>query len=106
MSKRPLAFAVLLLTAAVTAVLLLPSRQPSRPPEQKEKVPQAAVLSAKASVPGKQLAFNRLSQLPLSFEENLGQTDARVKYLSRGTDYGLFLTTTEATIVHHAKLPL
>ena len=31
-------------------------------------------------------------QLPLSFEANRGQTDAKVKFLSRGSGYTLFLT--------------
>jgi Beta-propeller repeat/Abnormal spindle-like microcephaly-assoc'd, ASPM-SPD-2-Hydin len=34
--------------------------------------------------------------LPLSFEANRGQTDARVKFLSRGSGYSLFLTSDEA----------
>jgi Beta-propeller repeat/Abnormal spindle-like microcephaly-assoc'd, ASPM-SPD-2-Hydin len=35
-------------------------------------------------------------KLPLSFEENRGQTDARVKFLSRGSGYTLFLPGDEA----------
>jgi Beta-propeller repeat/Abnormal spindle-like microcephaly-assoc'd, ASPM-SPD-2-Hydin len=35
-------------------------------------------------------------KLPLSFEANLGQTDARVKFLSRSSGYTLFLTGDEA----------
>jgi len=31
-------------------------------------------------------------QLPLSFEVNQGQTDARVRFLARGKGYGIFLT--------------
>ena len=31
-------------------------------------------------------------KLPLSFEINKGQTDSRVKFLSRGSGYSLFLT--------------
>ena len=31
-------------------------------------------------------------KLPLSFEINRGQTDSRVKFLSRGSGYSLFLT--------------
>src|SRR4051812_27538611 len=31
-------------------------------------------------------------ELPLSFEANLGQVDAPVQYLSRGTGYTLFMT--------------
>ena len=38
------------------------------------------------------------SKLPLSFEANYGQTDAQVKFISRGNGYNLFLTPTEAVL--------
>lgn len=37
-------------------------------------------------------------QIPLSFETNKGQIDGRVKYLSRGAGYNLFLTPSEAVL--------
>ena len=37
-------------------------------------------------------------RLPLSFEVNQGQTDAEVKFLSRGKGYTLFLTPNEAVL--------
>jgi len=37
-------------------------------------------------------------KLPLSFEANAGQTDPRVKFLSRGAGYTLFLTANEAVL--------
>ncbi len=37
-------------------------------------------------------------RLPLSFEANNGQTDPRVKFLTRGSGYQLFLTPTEAVL--------
>jgi hypothetical protein len=37
-------------------------------------------------------------QLPLSFEANTGQTDAQVRYLSRGSGYTLFLTSSGAVL--------
>ncbi len=37
-------------------------------------------------------------KVPLSFEENRGQTDGRVKYLSRATNYNLFLMADEAVL--------
>src|SRR5947209_1468711 len=37
-------------------------------------------------------------QLPLSFEANRGQVDARVNFLSRGDGYSLFLTPTRAVM--------
>jgi len=41
--------------------------------------------------------------LPMFFEANQGQTDARVKFLSRGRGYGLFLTADEAVLSLHAQ---
>ena len=40
-------------------------------------------------------------KLPLSFEANQGQTDRRVKFLSRGQGYSLFLTGREAVLALH-----
>jgi uncharacterized protein (TIGR03437 family) len=37
-------------------------------------------------------------KFPLTFEANQGQTDARVKFLARGRDRTLFLTSTEAVL--------
>lgn len=37
-------------------------------------------------------------KLPLSFEANQGQTNAQVKFLSRGSSYTLFLTPAEAVL--------
>ncbi len=37
-------------------------------------------------------------KLPLSFEANQGQTTSEVKFLSRGSGYSLFLTSTEAVL--------
>jgi len=37
-------------------------------------------------------------KLPLSFEANTGQADNRVKFLSRGSGYGLYLTGQEAVL--------
>jgi hypothetical protein len=42
-------------------------------------------------------------KLPLSFEENRGQVDAKVKFLSRGRGYNLFLSPTEAVFALHAQ---
>jgi hypothetical protein len=40
-----------------------------------------------------------LNGQPLAFEENLGQVDPEVQFLSRGPGYQLFLTGTEAVMV-------
>ncbi|MBI3014117.1 MAG: SBBP repeat-containing protein [Candidatus Tectomicrobia bacterium] len=57
----------------------------------------AGTISAAANpAPGvSRVAYNKL---PLIFEANRGQTDAQVKFLSRGHGYTLFLTSTEAVL--------
>jgi hypothetical protein len=45
--------------------------------------------------------LQQYGKLPLSFERNDGQTDARVKFLSRGAGYTLFLTNSEAVLALH-----
>lgn len=42
-------------------------------------------------------------QLPLSFEANAGQTDRRVKFLSRGPGYTVFLTNDETVLALSAS---
>ena len=43
-------------------------------------------------------AAETYGRLPLTFEANRGQTDSRVKYMSRGQGYTLFLTNSEAVL--------
>jgi uncharacterized protein (TIGR03437 family) len=43
-------------------------------------------------------AAGTLANLPLWFEENLGQSDPQVRYLSRGRGFALFLTRDEAVL--------
>ena len=50
-------------------------------------------------------ALRGYGTLPLSFEENRGQTDARVKFVARGNGYALFLTATEAVLKLRDRLP-
>src|SRR5207302_9655016 len=42
-------------------------------------------------------------KIPLSFEANQGQTDPRVKFLSRGSGYTLFLTSDEAVLALRSR---
>src|ERR1700722_12215580 len=43
-------------------------------------------------------ALEAYGKLPLTFEENAGQTDARVRFLARGAGYTVFLTDRDATL--------
>jgi hypothetical protein len=63
-----------------------------------------------AGAPGPQLpSANRAhivqayGRLPMSFEANEGQTDPRVKFLSRGSGYTLFLTGNEAVLALRSR---
>jgi hypothetical protein len=53
-----------------------------------------------------QQATEKFGNLPLVFEPNYGQTDASVKFLSRGDRFGLFLTETEAVVSLGARSPV
>ncbi|MEO7650000.1 MAG: DUF4214 domain-containing protein [Bryobacteraceae bacterium] len=54
-------------------------------PQQQEPIAEAKVKST-------------VSKLPLAFEANLGQTDARVKYVARASGYTVFLTEKDAVL--------
>lgn len=55
----------------------------------------SATTRAKAS---EQKAIDTYGKLPLVFEQNQGQTDAQVKFISRGPGYNLYLTSSEAVL--------
>src|SRR5438128_155569 len=67
------------------------SANPTNTPVPGEKVQQAQ----RATDMRTREAYGKL---PLSFEANLGQTDLQVKFLSRGSNHNLFLTSNEAVI--------
>jgi len=57
-----------------------------------------AVLKKPAKGSAEASAMNGYGKLPLSFEENRGQTDPQVRYLTRGSGYSLFLTRRDAVL--------
>ena len=59
----------------------------------------ASVPSQAGSTTTESAAAARYAALPMRFEPNVGQTDARVQYLARGTGYTMFLTASESVIV-------
>jgi len=48
--------------------------------------------------PDRQQIRTAFAQLPMIFEANQGQTDSRVKFIARGSGYGLFLAGDEAVL--------
>jgi Bacterial Ig-like domain (group 3)/Beta-propeller repeat/Abnormal spindle-like microcephaly-assoc'd, ASPM-SPD-2-Hydin len=69
---------------------------PAQITQHSATAPKLPTAAQSAAVPTN--AAQRISQLPLSFEANAGQTDSTVKFLSRGRGYSLYLTGTEAVI--------
>jgi len=61
-------------------------------------VSRPAALSHFPSAQNAQHLLATYSHLPLMFEPNQGQSDTRVKFLARGTGYGLYLTAQEAVL--------
>src|SRR5580700_385582 len=49
--------------------------------------------------------LDQYGKLPLCFEANHGQTDSKVKFLSRGRGYSLYLTGKEAVIALKKTAP-
>jgi RHS repeat-associated protein len=69
---------------------------------------EIATASAQSTATKKTTPDNALLQyakIPLYFEENVGQADAQVRFLSRGRGYGLFLTPTEAVLALRTNEP-
>ncbi len=77
---------------AVATLAVAASYGSTPAPEQKAASPAPRVRDA-------------YGHLPLSFEENRGQTDPQVKFLARGGGYSLFLTSTEAVLKLRAPSP-
>lgn len=55
------------------------------------------------SAPQPGSVLSSYGKLPLAFEANHGQTDKRVRFLARGSGYGVFLTGQEAVLALHAS---
>jgi hypothetical protein len=68
----------------------------ANPVEAQAPVAQRTTESAAAA---RRQVLERYGALPLGFEANEGQSDAQVKFLSRGRGYSLFLTASEAVLV-------
>jgi hypothetical protein len=94
-------------TAAVLAAgsLVLFASGPSRrtiggatPNLVKPNLTKARRRSAQSAISTQARLVESYGKVPLSFEANRGQTDLRVKFLSRGSGYTLFLTGDEAVL--------
>jgi len=69
-------------------------------------VPSTDTIASPARPAGAPVARLLSAALPLSFEENRGQTDPAVKYLAHGPGYTLFLTADETVLtLSHPRTP-
>jgi hypothetical protein len=78
----------------VTTTFLLSQSNPVPPGSTTKADPKAQIR-----------ILDSYGKLPLAFEANHGQTDARVKFLSRTGGYTLFLTGDEAVLTLNGKKP-
>lgn len=89
---KPVRWAVLILfSLAVMLVASVHAAQPAQPTSP------VAVGSAN-SMSSTPRVVQGFGEIPLHFEANTGQTDGKVKFLSRGSGYTLFLTPTETVL--------
>src|SRR5690242_11064517 len=75
--------------------LAAPVRNKMLPPSSKPSAVNSGALSL-----SKQLNLNQsYGSLPLSFEPNQGQANAKIKFLSRGNGYSVYVKAGEADLV-------
>src|SRR5439155_11487266 len=91
MKTRTLPIATLVFTLALVAVFAW------KPTTRTIAGPKLTKPASSAEAAQARLA-DSYGKVPLSFEANQGQTDPRVKFLSRGSGYTLFLTGDEAVL--------
>ncbi len=83
---RPSIHRTLFIAALIAAMLLSADSAGPASPSQKTSPVQKSRIA------------ENYGKLPLSFEANAGQADKSVKFLSRGSGYGLYLTANEAVL--------
>ena len=108
--------------AALTLAVVVVSSAVAIKDDAAAKLPPPAAQSSSANAPSRPAAVVNDSssrtlqasqarllaasgKLSLSFEINQGQTDPRVKFLSRGSGYSLFLTANQAVLTLHKFSP-
>src|SRR5229473_8563906 len=98
----------ILFSAAVLAITCIAASECAA--QTSDNGAPAKLISPAANTPSpaaKQKVAEEYGKLPLSFEANHGQTDPKVKFLSRGPGYKLFLLPHEAVLMlqkeRHAK---
>jgi hypothetical protein len=90
-------FVSVLAIISIAVLVIAPARHP-------RDVTAAAASPATTAAPAAQSRIRAsYAALPLAFEQNQGQTDPQVKYLTRGSGYTLFLTGDDAVFALHTS---
>ncbi|HYK63694.1 MAG TPA: hypothetical protein VEY94_02010 [Patescibacteria group bacterium] len=84
----------LMLLASALLVTILAQRRLSAAPQDRPRT----TLERTPNAEGRLQVIDLYAKRPLSFERNDGQTDAKVKFISRGDGYTLFLSPAEAVL--------
>jgi len=101
LSCRPVACLLLLLTATALGVILFQVVRPAHAGAEKRSRERADAPPTSSTA----AAADAYGRLPLQFEANRGQTDERVRFVSRGSGYVLFLTADEAVMALRSRSP-
>lgn len=98
--RKPGRYNVLLLVALAAGLLLAIGPGPIEPSVRPESLPalQHPDRNGQGSEGGGEEALDAYAKLPLTFVENRGQTDRRVRYHAQGPGYALFFTPEEVRI--------
>ena len=86
---RSFKFSIIALLSVMALLLVMPNRHDALLNHAQPAKPDQA---------NQQRLVESYGKLPMSFEANRGQTDPRVKFLSRGSGYTLFLAGDEAVL--------
>lgn len=92
------------LLALSSLLLSLPKRAAMTTPAQASESPNS-VISSTPDREARMRVSEAYGKLPLSFEENRGQADRQVRFLSRGPNYALLLTPSEAVLSLQSEKP-
>jgi hypothetical protein len=87
-----------LLLALALSATWAGSRASRVPSQESSLLPVSSFLSSATNSSARPQIIQSYGHLPLMFEPNVGQTDARVQFIARGTGYGLFLTKNGAVL--------
>jgi hypothetical protein len=91
-------FVFSLVSVAALLTIFGQGRAPRSETKRLHGLALASPVSEGSTAPQKLQLASAYGKFPLSFEANQGQTNPRVKFLSRGSGYSLFLTPTEAVL--------